>query len=410
MMAAHHALQGTEFPAIQPQMLHNWQIDHRSFDLYRQKPRTFVANPQLNQFPHQFYDINDAGNQWFTSVHIATLLSAPALAARVGPPEATAVLHSLHAEAISPSLPLFTDDEAHVARDLIAPHNPTLANYILTHSFPNTKLRTMHMSDLRRFLHHRSWYYPIRPNDDDEDYDDDITILRTFVMFIYHGYLIPDHYQDSRVLCGQPSFAIHDILRKLYDEAKNMVKLEIFARNYLVPTQRLIFTARMRDLLFIMVCRHFAYGGTINKIVPFKQEIDDLLADNTPFDAVLFKRLYGLLIPFRLPAIPYTAFYDPNLIPTYDENHRISYIRRCSRMQHWISTVKTGEHPQFYRANRLLRVPEPISTSFQHGEIYSFSTFVIENSGPLKPLTCEDLRLILTEGGIIDRMEENPGG
>jgi hypothetical protein len=89
MMAAHHALQGTEFPAIHPQMLHNWQIDHRSLDLYRQKPRTFVANSQLNQFPHQFYDINDAGNQWFTSVHIATLLSAPALAARIGPSFAT---------------------------------------------------------------------------------------------------------------------------------------------------------------------------------------------------------------------------------------------------------------------------------------------------------------------------------
>jgi hypothetical protein len=31
--------------------------------------------------------------------------------------------------------------------------------------------------------------------------------------------------------------------------------------------------------------------------------------------------------------------------------------------------------------------------------------FVIENSGPLQPLTCEDLRLILTEGEIIDRMD-----
>ena len=31
--------------------------------------------------------------------------------------------------------------------------------------------------------------------------------------------------------------------------------------------------------------------------------------------------------------------------------------------------------------------------------------FVIENSGPLQPLTCEDVRLILTEGGIIDRMD-----
>ena len=96
----------------------------------------------------------------------------------------------------------------------------------------------------------------------------------------------------------------------------------------------------MRVLLFIMVCRHFAYGGTINKILPFKQEIEDLLADNTSFDAALFKRLHGLLTPFRLPAIPYNTFYDPNQIPTYDENLRISYIRRCSRIQHWISTVK----------------------------------------------------------------------
>ena len=31
--------------------------------------------------------------------------------------------------------------------------------------------------------------------------------------------------------------------------------------------------------------------------------------------------------------------------------------------------------------------------------------FVIENFGPLQPLTCEDLCLILTEGGIIDRMD-----
>jgi len=140
------------------------------------------------------------------------------------------------------------------------------------------------------------------------------------------------------VLCGQPSFAINDILRKLYDEAKNMVKLEIFARNYIIPTQRLVFTARMRDLLFIIVCRHFAYGGTINKILPFKQEIEDLLADNTP----LMLSFLNAFMDCLLPAIPYNTFYDPNQIPTYDENHRISYIRRCSRMQHWISTVKAG--------------------------------------------------------------------
>ena len=160
MMAAHHVLQRTEFPAIHSQMLHNWQIDHRSLDFYRIKPRTFVATPQINQFPHQFYDINDLGNQLLTSVHITSLLSAPALDAKVCPPEATAVLHSLHA---SLSLPLFTDDEAQVVRKFIAPNNPTLANYILTHSFPNTKLRPMHLSDLRRLLHHRFGYYHIRP-------------------------------------------------------------------------------------------------------------------------------------------------------------------------------------------------------------------------------------------------------
>jgi hypothetical protein len=75
-----------------------------------------------------------------------------------------------------------------------------------------------------------------------------------------------------------------------------------------------------------------------------------------------------------------------------------SYAALDFYCQSWLTS-------QFYRANRLLRVPEPISTSFQAGEIYSFSIFVIENFGPLQPLTCEDLRLILTEGGIIDRMD-----
>ena len=105
-----------------------------------------------------------------------------------------------------------------------------------------------------------------------------------------------------------------------------MVKLEIFARNHIIPNQRLVFTPRMRDLLFIMVCRHFAYGGTINKILPFQQEIENLLADHTPFDAILFKRLHGLLTPFRLPAIPYNTFYDPNQLPTYNENYCIMSI------------------------------------------------------------------------------------
>jgi hypothetical protein len=60
---AHHVLQGTEFPPIHPQMLHNWHIDLSSFDFYRIKPRLFTATPLINHFPHQFYDIHDVGNQ-----------------------------------------------------------------------------------------------------------------------------------------------------------------------------------------------------------------------------------------------------------------------------------------------------------------------------------------------------------
>ena len=56
-----------------------------------------------------------------------------------------------------------------------------------------------------------------------------------------------------------------------------MVKLEIFARDHIIPNQRLVFTPRMRDHLFIMVCRHIAYGGTINN------DIDDP-ADHPPSD------------------------------------------------------------------------------------------------------------------------------
>ena len=130
MMAVHHDLQGTEFSPIHPQML---CIDHRSLQLYRIEPRNFIAAPQLNQLPHQFYDIHDAGNQWLTSVNITSLLSAPALDARVRPPEATAVLNSLHAEATFLSLPLFTDDEAQIVRKFIAPNNPTLATSLIHH-------------------------------------------------------------------------------------------------------------------------------------------------------------------------------------------------------------------------------------------------------------------------------------
>jgi hypothetical protein len=68
----------------------------------------------------------------------------------------------------------------------------------------------------------------------------------------------------------------------------------------------------MRELMIIMVCRHFAYGGTINKMVPFKQEID----------GVLYIRFHGLLTPFRLPVNPFSDFYNPNCISTWEIEYR----------------------------------------------------------------------------------------
>jgi hypothetical protein len=393
MMTAHHVLQGTEFPPLH----------HQSLDLYRIKPRNFAANVPINEFPYQFHNVHDLDNKWLTSVIVTSLLSEQSLEVRTRPPEAAAVLNSLHEEADSPSLPLVTDDEANYVRKFIAPNNPTLAKYEMHEYFPDTKPPNAHFRPTSTTT--CSWYYKIRPTHQDHDYDNDVDELRIFVMFIYHGYLNPDHYPESQVLCGEPSLEINDVLRKLYTEAKSVVQLEIFARNHLIPSQRLVLTTRKKKLLFIMVCRHFAYGGTINKIVPFKQEIEDLLADNIPYDSVLYTRLHGLLTAFHLPVIPFNGFYNPNCNPTFHEDSRSSYVKRCSRMHYWISRVKSGNHNNFYRMNPLVRVAELLTTSFQDGEFHSFSMFVVENSGPLKPLTCEDFRLILKEGGIIDRLD-----
>jgi len=50
--------------------------------------------------------------------------------------------------------------------------------------------------------------------------------------------------------------------------------------------------------------------------------------------------------------------------------------------------------------NLLLSIEETASFAY-----CSFLMFVEENSGQLQPLTCEDLRLILTEADIINRLD-----
>jgi hypothetical protein len=65
----------------------------------------------------------------------------------------------------------------------------------------------------------------------------------------------------------------------------------------------------------------------------------------------------------------------------------------------------SGNQDTFFHRTSLVRLSELLMTSFQDDFFHSFSMFVVENSGPLQPLTCDDLRLILTEGGIIQRLD-----
>jgi hypothetical protein len=47
--------------------------------------------------------------------------------------------------------------------------------------------------------------------------------------------------------------------------------MELYARNKLIPGPGYIGTETMNEGLFIMVCRHFAYAGTIDKILLFRK-------------------------------------------------------------------------------------------------------------------------------------------
>lgn len=189
--------------------------------------------------------------------------------------EPVAVLISLEVEAQHPQLPFFTDAEADIVRRTIAPHNRTLSNIIMRQYYPQGKLCPLTSDGLRQFLHHRFWSYRRGPHDNDipqpnHDYDETLVELRIFVMFVYHKYIDSDDYHFPQVLCNALSQQVNDILRKLITEASNFLRMEIYARESMIPGLILPFTPNMEKLLFIMVCRHFAYGGTINKVIQFQ--------------------------------------------------------------------------------------------------------------------------------------------
>jgi len=142
----------------------------------------------------------------------------------------------------------------------------------------------------------------------------------------------PSHYQSPQVLCEDLSIQLTDILRKLHTEALNLLNMELYARNQLILNPDYIVTMTMNERLFIMVCRHFAYAGTIDKILPFREEFELIMAETPYYNRTLYQALHGLLIPFRVGRLPAIDHYDPNNPNLIAADPKRSYLQRLNRM------------------------------------------------------------------------------
>ena len=203
-----------------------------------------------------------------------------------------------------------------------------------------------------------------------------------FVMFVYHEYINPDHYQSPQVLCEDLSSQLTDIIRKLYTEALNLLNMELYARNVLIPGPAYIVTMTMNERLFIMVCRHFAYAGTIDKILPFQEEFELLMAETPYYSRTIYQKIHGLLNPFRVGRLPATDKYDPNNPHLIAEDTKRIYLQRMNRMLRRLSLIHQRVQPRFTQTHPFVRVAEDFQQSFADDGIFSFSMFLVYNSGP----------------------------
>jgi len=164
---------------------------------------------------------------------------------------------------------------------------------------PTTRLSQLHYDP----FHHRSWYYKVRPTYVDHDYDDDFHVLRLFVMFIYHGYMDPDHYKDSKVLCGESSFAINDILLPFQQEIKDLL-----AENTPFVCRKNAFMDCL--LSFASQLSHITRSMIPNKFQPTLKTI----APATSADALICSTGSQLLRLVNIPiyAVPTVNFESPN--------------------------------------------------------------------------------------------------
>ena len=257
------------------------------------------------------------------------------------------VLKSLEEVCDHPDLPFNTDDEAVLLLDKL---HPTIQ--LLRNAFFLFKLRLLTQVDLQQLLQHRSWQYKKSAA---YNFDDRVLELRMFVMFVFHEYIDPNHYQSPQVLCEDLSSQLTDILRKLHTEALNLLNMELYAR-YIVTTA-------MNERLFIMVCRHFAYAGAIDKILPFQDEFEQMMDDIPYYSRQLYNNLYGLLIPFRIGRLPVTDVYDPNDPNLVVEQDTRPY-QRLNRMLRRLSIIHQRVQPQYSHTHPFTRTAEDFQRSF----------------------------------------------
>jgi hypothetical protein len=162
--------------------------------------------------------------------------------------------------------------------------------------------------------------------------------------------------------------------------------MELHARNKLIPGPEYIVTV-------IKVCRHFAYVGTINQILSFIEEFE------------LYQRLHGLLIPFRVGRLPASDHYDPNDPNFLAEDMNRTYLQRLNHIQRRLSIINQRVQPRYTQTHPFVRVAENFQQSFADDGIYSFSMFLVNNSGPCQPFTVKKWRALFLNHGILDRMQ-----
>ena len=144
-------------------------------------------------------------------------------------------------------------------------------------------------------------------------------------------------------------------------------------------------------------CTILQFPCTIDKVLPFQEEFELMMAETPYYSRTLYQRLHGLLIPFRVDRLPANDQYDP----------KRSYLQRLNHMLRRLSLIHQRVQPRYTQTHPFVRVAEDFKQSFADDGIYSFSMFLVHNSGPCMPLSILKLRDLLLHHGILTCMQIN---